>query len=61
MIMARAEDQKENIVPRGKVLRAFYLSTFFWSKLTRDGYEKGRLAKWTKKVGPHYSFYLCSL
>ncbi|KAF6766191.1 cysteine proteinase [Ephemerocybe angulata] len=50
MIMARAEEQKENAVPRGKILKAFYLSSFFWQKLSTDGYEKGRLAKWTKKV-----------
>ncbi|KAJ2928853.1 hypothetical protein H1R20_g8169, partial [Candolleomyces eurysporus] len=50
LIMQRAEEQKENAVPRGKVLRAFYLSSFFWAKLTSSGYEKGRLAKWTKKI-----------
>lgn len=50
MINARAEGQKENGSGRGKVLKAFYLSTFFWHKLVTDGYEKGRLAKWTKKV-----------
>jgi len=51
MIMARAEEQKENMaVQRGQVLNSLYLSTFFWAKLVRDGYEKGRLAKWTKKV-----------
>ena len=39
---------------RGKlgsmILDVHYFSTFFWSKLKGDGYEKGRLAKWTKKV-----------
>lgn len=38
---------------RGKlgsmILDVHYFSTFFWSKLKGDGYEKGRLAKWTKK------------
>jgi sentrin-specific protease 1 len=29
-----------------------YFSTFFWPKLTGEGYDKGRLAKWTKKVWP---------
>lgn len=33
-----------------KPLDVHYFSTFFWPKLTGDGYEKGRLAKWTKKV-----------
>lgn len=27
-----------------------YFSSFFWTKLTEDGYEKGRLNRWTKKV-----------
>ena len=32
------------------LLNAHYFTTFFWTKLSGDGYEKGRLAKWTKKV-----------
>ena len=36
--------------PQKKSLDVHYFSTFFWPKLTGDGYEKGRLAKWTKKV-----------
>jgi len=31
-------------------LDVHYFNTFFWSKLTREGYDKARLAKWTKKV-----------
>jgi len=27
-----------------------YFSSFFWTKLTEDGYEKGRLNRWTKKL-----------
>jgi sentrin-specific protease 1 len=27
-----------------------YFNSFFWTKLTKEGYEKGRLAKWTKKM-----------
>lgn len=55
MIMSRAEGAKENPTvtngaTQGKPLNAHYFSTFFWSKLTVEGYEKGRLAKWTKKV-----------
>ncbi|EAU93455.2 sentrin-specific protease [Coprinopsis cinerea okayama7 len=49
MINQRAENGKAK-VKRGKVLNAYYFSTFFWTKLTKEGYEKGRLAKWTKKV-----------
>ena len=41
-----AEAAKEN---RKKLLNVHYFSTFFWPKL-KSGYEKGRLAKWTKKV-----------
>lgn len=56
MILSRAEDSKENPAPNGKTggqkkpLNAYYFSTFFWSKLKGQGYEKGRLAKWTKDV-----------
>jgi sentrin-specific protease 1 len=32
------------------VLDAYYFSTFFWTKMLSEGYQKGRLAKWTKKV-----------
>lgn len=41
-----AEAAKEN---KKTVLDVHYFSTFFWTKL-KSGYEKGRLAKWTKKV-----------
>jgi sentrin-specific protease 1 len=57
MILARSEKSKENPVAngvssgKGKPLNAHYFSTFFWSKLSAEGYERGRLAKWTKKVG----------
>jgi len=38
-------------------LDVHYFNTFFWPKLTGEGYDKGRLAKWTKKVtsGPNDS------
>lgn len=55
MILARSEASKENpamngVVPgKGKPLNAHYFSTFFWSKLKGEGYDKARLAKWTKK------------
>ncbi|KAL5535201.1 hypothetical protein ACEPAF_3295 [Sanghuangporus sanghuang] len=44
---AEAEAAKEN--EKGKLWNVHYFSTFFWPKL-QSGYEKGRLAKWTKKV-----------
>lgn len=44
---AGAQASKEN--KPGKPLDVHYFSTFFWEKL-QSGYEKGRLAKWTKKV-----------
>ncbi|KAF9452514.1 cysteine proteinase [Macrolepiota fuliginosa MF-IS2] len=59
MILGRSEGCKENMPNgtgvvgakgRGKSLNVHYFSTFFWSKLTSEGYDKGRLAKWTKKV-----------
>jgi sentrin-specific protease 1 len=54
MLLQRSEEaesnaNKENHSGR-KVLNVHYFSTFFWSKLTGEGYEKARLAKWTKKV-----------
>jgi sentrin-specific protease 1 len=55
MILARSEDNKENaqVVSKGSrngSLDVHYFSTFFWAKLIREGYERGRLAKWTKKA-----------
>ncbi|TFY69051.1 hypothetical protein EVJ58_g649 [Rhodofomes roseus] len=52
LIMSRAEASKENSGMNGKKkpLNVHYFSSFFWTKLEGDGYEKGRLAKWTKKV-----------
>lgn len=56
MILARSEESKENPVPngvvpgKGKPLNVHYFNTFFWSKLSGEGYDKARLAKWTKKV-----------
>ena len=46
-----AREAKENAGVKGKqVLNVHYFSSFFWSKLKSAGYEKGRLAKWTKSV-----------
>jgi len=68
MILARSEGSKENpasqrngkTAKKATFLDAHYFSSFFWSKLTKEGYEKGRLAKWTKKVciGVRVSFVL---
>ncbi|KAI5124452.1 hypothetical protein M0805_008336 [Coniferiporia weirii] len=47
---AEADAAKENKQSGAKrALNVHYFSTFFWSKL-QMGYEKGRLAKWTKKL-----------
>ncbi|KAJ3870175.1 hypothetical protein EV359DRAFT_69526 [Lentinula novae-zelandiae] len=60
LILGRSDESKENgdngiingvaNARKGKVLNVHYFTTFFWQKLTREGYEKGRLAKWTKKA-----------
>ncbi|KAF9535540.1 hypothetical protein CPB83DRAFT_754429 [Crepidotus variabilis] len=52
MILGRSEARKENPVKSNEKapLDIFYLSSFFYEKLTKLGYEKARLAKWTKKV-----------
>jgi sentrin-specific protease 1 len=52
MILGRSDDCKENAaqgVNGRKLLNVHYFSTFFWLKL-KEGYDKSRLAKWTKKV-----------
>lgn len=55
MILARSESNKENAQAVGKrggnnLLDVHYFSSFFWDKLIKEGYERGRLAKWTKKA-----------
>jgi sentrin-specific protease 1 len=56
LILGRSDACKENPVTNGKSgkqkkpLDVHYFSTFFWTKLEKEGYDKGRLAKWTKKV-----------
>lgn len=57
LIQARAEGGKENPTAtatkkgrRSRPLNAHYFSSFFYSKLKNEGYDRGRLAKWTKKV-----------
>ncbi|KAJ6627134.1 hypothetical protein B0H10DRAFT_1995609 [Mycena sp. CBHHK59/15] len=56
MILGRSDGCKENPVTtkksdkRKRPLDVHYFSTFFWTKLEKEGYEKGRLAKWTKKI-----------
>ena len=41
---------KGKVVEKKPLLDVHYFNTFFWTKLTGEGYDKGRLAKWTKKV-----------
>lgn len=55
MILARSEANKENAQVVGNeggggLLDVHYFSTFFWAKLCKEGYERGRLSKWTKKA-----------
>ncbi|KAF9243821.1 cysteine proteinase [Melanogaster broomeanus] len=55
MILSRSEGCKENPGANGAghgrktPLNVHYFNTFFWSKLQGEGYERARLAKWTKK------------
>jgi sentrin-specific protease 1 len=66
MILARSEGSKENpgsqrngkTTKKTTFLDVHYFSSFFWSKLTKEGYENGRLAKWTKKVFA-FEFIFC--
>jgi sentrin-specific protease 1 len=52
MILARSEKAAsgQDNKAKAKFLDIHYLSTFFWPKLRIEGYEHGRLAKWTKHV-----------
>ncbi|CAA7264723.1 unnamed protein product [Cyclocybe aegerita] len=54
MILARSEASKENPnsskKPGKEPWNIHYFSSFFWAKLVKEGYDKGRLAKWTKKI-----------
>ncbi|KAJ3507661.1 hypothetical protein NLJ89_g6179 [Agrocybe chaxingu] len=54
MILARSEASKENPnsskKPSKEPWNIHYFSSFFWAKLVKEGYDKGRLAKWTKKI-----------
>ncbi|KAH9043757.1 cysteine proteinase [Lactarius pseudohatsudake] len=34
---------------KGSILNVHYFNSFFFEKLVREGYQKARLAKWTKK------------
>lgn len=53
LILARSEAAQKDPSSKGKgkaPLNVHYLSSFFWEKMTKAGYAKGRLNKWTKKV-----------
>ncbi|PCH33418.1 cysteine proteinase [Wolfiporia cocos MD-104 SS10] len=51
LILDRAEAMKENTDTNApKPLKVHLFNTFFWSKLQGQGYEKARLAKWTKRI-----------
>lgn len=38
---------------KGLILNVHYFNSFFFEKLVREGYQKARLAKWTKRVCLH--------
>ncbi|KAI0343926.1 cysteine proteinase [Trametopsis cervina] len=48
--LSNAKSNKENNSQSSKPLNVHYFNTFFWSKLTGEGYERARLAKWTKRI-----------
>ena len=47
---AAATDSEDSDSSPTKLLKVHYFSTFFWPTLYDKGYEKGRIAKWTKYV-----------
>lgn len=38
---------------KNMILNVHYFNSFFFTKLSLEGYERGRLGKWTKKVWCH--------
>ncbi|KAF8971539.1 hypothetical protein BDZ97DRAFT_1753332 [Flammula alnicola] len=57
MLLGRSEGSKENPGSQANgrkskkiPLNIHYFSSFFWTKLTQEGYDRGRLAKWTKRI-----------
>jgi sentrin-specific protease 1 len=57
MILARSEKATSGRESKAKAkfLNVHYFSTFFWPKLRMEGYEHGRLSKWTKGVRLRFS------
>ena len=53
LLMDRASEVEASKENRKRILQSHYFNTFFWPKLIQ-GYEKGRLAKWTKKVRKYF-------
>lgn len=53
MILSRSETFRQkpplNGTVKTKILDVHYFSSFFWTKLLSEGYERARLSKWTKK------------
>jgi sentrin-specific protease 1 len=56
LILERSEAHPNKVVKNGArseknmILNVHYFNSFFFEKLSQEGYEKARLAKWTKKV-----------
>ena len=57
LILERSEANPRNKAIRNgarseknAILNLHYFNSFFFEKLSQEGYEKARLAKWTKKV-----------
>jgi Ulp1 family protease len=51
MILMRSESNlTADVCTKRRIPNVHYFNTFFWPKLKEEGYEKGRLANWTKKV-----------
>jgi sentrin-specific protease 1 len=47
---ARVALAAEGKLPKDEALSLHYFSTFFFAKLEKPGYEKAKLARWTKKI-----------
>ncbi len=62
MILARSEASNKGFIQMNSsssqkgLLDIHYFNSFFWIKLVKEGYEDGRLERWTRTVGLHTLF-----
>jgi len=56
MLQHRSEGEMEGLgLDQGSGRRVYYCNSFFYTKLSQQGYEAAKLRRWTKKVIPGQS------